>query len=435
MLKITLDSQCIIYLFDPEVKTPPFIDELSEVVNFGFSRHLDLAITTRVEVDLGRDKDDGRKAAMLKKLGMFPVVGTVARWGDSKWGGGDVWVGKENEHLWSELQRIIFPGLLETDRRYKNKVSDIDHLVGHIINGRDIFVTNDTSITKKASTLKQSVAGLVVMNPKQCADYVKKDIEGQIPKEIVPEQAKEGYSSRAMAGTVTFDYSNNNGRFTIGNGYFAFETMWTTAGNKCIHAYNDPQSIASIALVTNTTTLGDIVDASKYDDSSRARTVNENEILLLKNINGCYAAIKVLNVIARDSKSPKHEITFEYIIQEDKTSSFKGLSFKQKTHEEAITTYAAHVIQIGGTGSRQVTKTAWLLTEHAYLDAGEYAHVGFNGPADVMGLSPKEGFRITKCYSPSGNKVLQEPGYPSGGRIIIEDKLKNEVIIECEKSF
>jgi hypothetical protein len=100
---------------------------------------------------------------------------------------------------------------------------------------------------------------------------------------------------------------------------------------------------------------------------------------------------------------------------------------------EEIIAYAAHVVQVGGIGSHQVTKRAWLLTEHAYINSEIYAIVTFNNGGDIMGLSPREGYKVIKCSSPSGNTIVNEQGYPLGCRIILEDKLKNEILIECEK--
>ena len=50
----------------------------------------------------------------------------------------------------------------------------------------------------------------------------------------------ERYVSPAMSGLVTFDYSNNNGRYVLGAGDMAFETAWSAGGNTAIYAYNDP---------------------------------------------------------------------------------------------------------------------------------------------------------------------------------------------------
>ena len=49
-------------------------------------------------------------------------------------------------------------------------------------------------------------------------------------------------------GEVVFDYSNFNGRHTIGSGTAEFETKWSKASNDSIHIYNDPDSINGVAL-------------------------------------------------------------------------------------------------------------------------------------------------------------------------------------------
>jgi len=56
-----------------------------------------------------------------------------------------------------------------------------------------------------------------------------------------------------------------------------------------------------------------------------------------------------------------------------------------KDWQEDVEAYAALVIQVGGVGSRLVTKSAWLMTgEHAYLDADRFVLVGFNGGGVIL---------------------------------------------------
>ncbi len=79
--KLTLDNNCIINLFDFNAETPTSVEPLSEIIKFSLSNKVDIAITTRVEADLENDRDDARRSEMMRKLNMFPVVGTLARWG------------------------------------------------------------------------------------------------------------------------------------------------------------------------------------------------------------------------------------------------------------------------------------------------------------------------------------------------------------------
>ena len=132
----------------------------------------------------------------------------------------------------------------------------------------------------------------------------------------------EKYVSPATKGNVTFDYSNNNGRYAIGQGELLFETAWSKASNTAIYLYNDPQSIRTVAIVKDTVNINEIEDARMYDCSSRARRVAVNQIAVLQNNNGFYAAIKVLS-LKDDTRGDKNdEITFEYIIQTNGSPKF-----------------------------------------------------------------------------------------------------------------
>lgn len=134
----------------------------------------------------------------------------------------------------------------------------------------------------------------------------------------------ERYVSAANSGIVTFDYSNNNGRYIVGAGDLAFETAWSGGGNTSIHAYSDPQSIRSVALATGITDIDQIEDASRYDTSSRVRTPHLGEIVVWHNTAGFYLATKVERLHSRNHGFDKDEITFSYVIQTNKTGSFRS---------------------------------------------------------------------------------------------------------------
>ena len=92
--------------------------------------------------------------------------------------------------------------------------------------------------------------------------------------------APERNISAALSGTVTFDYSNNNGRFVLGTGDMLFETAWSGGGSRVIHVYCDPPSIRTVALVTEVEKISDIEDAAVFDTSSRVRSPHLNEIVI-----------------------------------------------------------------------------------------------------------------------------------------------------------
>lgn len=137
--------------------------------------------------------------------------------------------------------------------------------------------------------------------------------------------ASERYSSPALEGTISFEYSNNNGRFTVGSGRLAFETAWSGGSNSSIHAYSDPSNISTIALATGVETIYDIEDALKFDVSSRTRTPRIGEIVVWRNGEGFFAATQLEKVDSRSHGKKSDEVTFKYTIQPDRTASFKNL--------------------------------------------------------------------------------------------------------------
>ncbi len=134
----------------------------------------------------------------------------------------------------------------------------------------------------------------------------------------------ERYVSPAHAGAVTFDYSNNNGRFVLGSGDMAFETAWSGGGRMGIHAYDDLPSIRTVALATGAHSFSDVKDASAYDTSSRVRTARLGEIVAWQNSAGYYALVRVDGLKSRTHGDSEDEIAFTYVIQADRSGSFEG---------------------------------------------------------------------------------------------------------------
>jgi hypothetical protein len=170
-LKITLDTNCIINLFDRQSTSASSVSELSTLIQYALSGKITIAITTRVETDLMNDQDQTRRTEMLRTLCNFPVIGTVGRWDVSRWGGGDVFSDDELTRRRDDIQGIVFPGLQRTDKRYGNKRNDVDHLLGHAINGQDIFVTDDGDILRHRESLRRS-PGILVMSPLECLKHI-----------------------------------------------------------------------------------------------------------------------------------------------------------------------------------------------------------------------------------------------------------------------
>jgi len=132
----------------------------------------------------------------------------------------------------------------------------------------------------------------------------------------------EDYLKKENNGRITFDYSNNNGRYYIGENDRLFEIKFSKASNASIHMYNDPASIQTIALVKSVEEISSIDNADKYDTSSRTRTPSIGQIVVLKNVYGFYAAVKIIEIKDDTRGDENDEVTFEYIIQASGSSNF-----------------------------------------------------------------------------------------------------------------
>lgn len=126
-------------------------------------------------------------------------------------------------------------------------------------------------------------------------------------------------------GEASFDYTNNNGVFTIGSGDHLFETQWSKASDTRIHVYKDRPSVEGVAIARNARGLSDIKDASVYDMTSRVRTVQEGQFIVLRNINGYFAAIHVVDVKDSSRSDSEDALTFKYWILTDKSRDFSQI--------------------------------------------------------------------------------------------------------------
>lgn len=91
------------------------------------------------------------------------------------------------------------------------------------------------------------------------------------------------YACEAEQGSFTFDYSNNDGKFTIGKDEYLFTTEWSKASNRSIHACSDSSNIDSIARIKAPCTLSKEKLTGEYDFSSRCRTPNIGDCFKLSS--------------------------------------------------------------------------------------------------------------------------------------------------------
>ena len=130
----------------------------------------------------------------------------------------------------------------------------------------------------------------------------------------------------SLSGEAVFNYANHNGRYVIGRGKLEFETKWTKASNTSIHVYNDPLSINGVALGRQGwTDIDQVADAASLDYTSRVRTPSVGQVVVFRNVDGFYAAVKVLDIKDDTRGDDSDELRFRYAIQPDGSDNFAVL--------------------------------------------------------------------------------------------------------------
>ena len=124
-------------------------------------------------------------------------------------------------------------------------------------------------------------------------------------------------------GEAKFDYSSYNGSYIIGSGVAEFETNWSKASNTSIHIYNDPISIHGVAIDRNASAIHEITKASSLDYTSRVQTPKTGQVVVLRNRNGIYAAVQILNIKDNTRGDNCDELHLRYAIQGNGTDSFE----------------------------------------------------------------------------------------------------------------
>ena len=130
----------------------------------------------------------------------------------------------------------------------------------------------------------------------------------------------------SLTGEAVFDYSSHNGCYVIGRGKLEFETKWSKASDMDIHIYNDPPSINGVVLARGCTSIAQVPNAESLDYTSRTRTPKCGEIVVLRNVNGFYAAVHVLEIKDDTRSDDKDELRFRYAIQADGSGGFMEFS-------------------------------------------------------------------------------------------------------------
>ncbi len=117
-----------------------------------------------------------------------------------------------------------------------------------------------------------------------------------------------------LIGEVSFDYSNNNGLYIIGEGEQKFGIKFSGASQRSIYVYNDDPSLRSVALVKGANSFEETNLNRTYDGTSRVRCPEVNQIVILKNRNHQYALVKIQSIKMESRGDRRDEVKFTYRI-------------------------------------------------------------------------------------------------------------------------
>jgi pyrimidine deaminase RibD-like protein len=131
------------------------------------------------------------------------------------------------------------------------------------------------------------------------------------------------HANPELAGEASFNFTHNDGRYAIGYTPFLFETRWSNASNSSIHIYKDGTNLDGVGVALGAECFADVRDASAYDMSSPAQTPREGEIVVLKNVLGHFAVLRVNYVKARSHGDTYDSVSIEYRINPDGSSLFR----------------------------------------------------------------------------------------------------------------
>jgi len=148
VLKVTLDTNCFFDYFERE---PCHVQAL---INLQAQGRIEIAMTTRVMADT-HNKWKGRGTSPIwTKIQSFPIletVGSAFRLDMSRLDSEDYLTSDADAKMIDRLREIMIDA----------QVEDVDHLFGHIMAKRDIFVTSDSHFQNHQEELKNEFEAVV----------------------------------------------------------------------------------------------------------------------------------------------------------------------------------------------------------------------------------------------------------------------------------
>ena len=158
MRTLTLDTDVLRLAVEPDQAGH---EEAKELLKLHETGKCEIRVTTRLDVDV----PGGQLRAKIDSLDVLSSerIGTVFRLDHSKLDSGDFLTDEQTAHETHELMELLFPGAATDNPKHRNRLADVDHLMGHKESGRDIFVTDEKGILHRQTELHCQF-GITVMS-------------------------------------------------------------------------------------------------------------------------------------------------------------------------------------------------------------------------------------------------------------------------------
>lgn len=202
--------------------------------------------------------------------------------------------------------------------------------------------------------------------------YFEHDLLTNSLKNLISENQSKEFVNTALHGFVIFDYTKNEGRFTIGYGEQSFETKWSECGEDSVYCYRDGvKKLGYNPTITIFPVYEDIPEI--FDFSSICKSLVAGNVVVLENLNGYLCAIKINQVVHTNKNiDANHFVKFEYTIY----------SLKKENTEKLINSIDAsanHLLGIIATPnfrdeSLNLEKKIRFLEEHFYKESADESH-------------------------------------------------------------
>ena len=173
MLRLTLDTNCVIHA----AQAQPCGLQVNELVDLARDSRIGLWITEAFIVDQERapTEQHQRNLAWLSQRSTIGRIPGPFRLGYSTLGGPDVLTGDYTPAVDALLCEILLPDRLQAERldendatviaKWRQKVTDVQHLTAHRMAGHDAFVTSDYhDMLRHRQTIRRRT-GIVVVEP------------------------------------------------------------------------------------------------------------------------------------------------------------------------------------------------------------------------------------------------------------------------------